>query len=147
MRSIALMLMAVLLSACGSPALKIGVSSTADINRNEFDEPLAVVVRIYQLTDTRRFEEATFEELWREDYRALGNDLVMKEEFTMDPAYQRRIELPRHDKAKHVAAMAVFRSPEETRWRDMRELPGNFLTRRFSRKISVSLEENRLTLD
>ncbi|WP_162925619.1 type VI secretion system lipoprotein TssJ [Isoalcanivorax indicus] len=147
MRASLLAVMTVLLAACGSPALKVGVSSTADINKNEFDEPLAVVVRVYQLRDPQRFEEATFEELWREDYRVLGNDLVMKEEFTMDPAYQRRIDMPRHDQAKHVAAMAVFRAPEDTHWRDLKPMPGNFLTRRFSRRVGVTLEQNRLILD
>ena len=33
-----------LLAGCASPSLKFGVSSTADINRNEYGEPLAVVV-------------------------------------------------------------------------------------------------------
>lgn len=147
MRSLLAMVLAIMLSACGTPSLKFGVSSTADINKNEYDEPLAVVVRIYQLKDKRAFENATFDELWKKDYRILGNDLVMKEEITMDPAYQRTVELPRHDQAQYVAAMAVFRKPENTSWRDVEKMPGNFLTRRFDKKIHITLEKSRLILD
>ncbi|MCG8393287.1 MAG: type VI secretion system lipoprotein TssJ [Pseudomonadales bacterium] len=136
-----------LLSACGSPALKFGVSSTADINKNEFEEPLAVVVRVYQLKDKRRFENASFDELWKQDYQVLGNDLVMKEEFTMDPAYQRHLELPRHDQAEFLAVMAVYRKPENGSWRDVDEMPGNFITRRFDKTVQITLEKNLILLD
>ena len=147
MRNIAFLLWVCLLAGCASPSLKFGVSSTADINRNEYGEPLAVVVRIYQLKDRRSFESASFEELWKKDYQILGNDLVMKEEITMDPAYQRHIELPRHDQAEYLAAMAVYRQPDGASWRDVDKMPGNFITRRFDRKVHITLEKNRLILD
>lgn len=147
MRLFTLIACALLLSACGSPALKFGVSSTADINKNQYNEPLAVVVRIYQLKDKRSFENASFDELWKEDYQVLGNDLVMKEEITMDPAYQRHIEMPRHDQAQYLAAMAVYRTPENGSWRDVDKMPGNFMTRRFDKSVRITLEKNRLILD
>ena len=147
MRLFVVIACAFLLSACGTPALKFGVSSTADINKNEYGEPLAVVVRVYQLKDKRSFENASFDELWKEDYKALGNDLVMKEEVTMDPAYQRHLELPRHDQAEYLAVMAVYREPENMSWRDIDEMPGNFFTRRFDRKVRITLEKNRILLD
>lgn len=147
MRNIAVFFLVCLLAGCASPSLKFGVSSTADINRNEYGEPLAVVVRIYQLKDNRSFESASFEDLWKQDFQILGNDLVMKEEITMDPAYQRHIELPRHDQAEFLAAMAVYREPEGDSWRDVDKMPGNFITRRFDRKVRITLEKNRLILD
>lgn len=147
MRNIALLIWVCLLAGCASPSLKFGVSSTADINRNEYGEPLAVVVRIYQLKDRRSFESASFEELWKQDFQVLGNDLVMKEEITMDPAYQRHLELPRHDQAEYLAAMAVYRQPDGANWRDVDKMPGNFITRRFDRKVRITLEKNRLILD
>ena len=147
MRNIAMLVWVCLLAGCASPSLKFGVSSTADINRNEYGEPLAVVVRIYQLKDRRAFESASFEELWKQDFQILGNDLVMKEEITMDPAYQRHIELPRHDQAEYLAAMAVYRQPDGASWRDVAKMPGNFITRRFDRKVQITLEKNRLILD
>lgn len=147
MRNIAFLLWVCLLAGCASPSLKFGVSSTADINRNEYGEPLAVVVRIYQLKDRRSFESASFEELWKKDYQILGNDLVMKEEITMDPAYQRHLELPRHDHAEYLAVMAVYREPENMSWRDIDEMPGNFFTRRFDKKVRITLEKNRILLD
>ena len=147
MRKMFFMAWVCLLAGCAAPSLKFGVSSTADINRNEYGEPLAVVVRIYQLKDRRSFESASFEELWKQDFQVLGNDLVMKEEVTMDPAYQRHIELPRHDQAEYLAAMAVYRQPEGESWRDVDKMPGNFITRRFDRKVRITLEKNRLILD
>ena len=52
MRNIAMLVWVCLLAGC-APSLKFGVSSTADINRNEYGEPWAVVVRIYQLGSPR----------------------------------------------------------------------------------------------
>lgn len=65
----------------------------------------------------------------------------------MDPAYQRHIEMPRHDQAQYLAAMAVYRTPENGSWRDVDKMPGNFMTRRFDKSVRITLEKNRLILD
>lgn len=43
--------------------------------------------------------------------------------------------------------MAVYREPENMSWRDIDEMPGNFFTRRFDKKVRITLEKNRILLD
>ena len=136
-----------MLSGCGTPAVKVGVSSTANLNMNADNQPLPVVVRIYQLSDSQAFENASFDDLWKHDLVTLGDSLVMREEITMDPAFQKRITMPRHDQAKYIAAMAVFRDPGEDGWKAMRELPNSYLMKKFSTSVKVSLKGNTLSIN
>ncbi|WP_258868074.1 type VI secretion system lipoprotein TssJ [Alkalilimnicola ehrlichii] len=127
--------------------MRVGVSSTANLNMNEFNEPLPVVVRVYQLSSAQAFENATFEDLWRDDIAALGDSLVMKEEVVIDPADQRRFEMDRHDQAEYVGAVAIFREPGEQGWKSIQPLPSNYVTRRLSRNIKVSLRGNTVAVE
>lgn len=132
---------------CSSPVLKVGLSSTANINVNDHDEPLPVVVRIYQLSEAHLFEQASFDRLWKNDVLALGETLVMKEELIISPADQRRFAMSRHDQAKYVAAVAIFRNPGEEGWKAIQPLSTNFLTRRMSSHVRVSLKGTTIALD
>ena len=52
-----------------------------------------------------------------------------------------------NDQAEYLAVMAVYREPENMSWRDIDEMPGNFFTRRFDKKVRITLEKNRILLD
>ena len=40
-----------LLSACSSTDVRLNLSASADLNTNNYNEPLPVIVRVYQLSD------------------------------------------------------------------------------------------------
>ena len=135
------------LVGCATPDLRLSVSSNAVLNQDTGSDSLPVRVRIYQLTTLQSFENADFEELWKDDLGVLASDLVMREEFIMEPADQRRLVLTRHDQAAYVAVVALFRDPSDTGWRDSLPLGGNFVTRRFNTNLRIALEGNRLALE
>ena len=62
-----------LLAGCGGPT-KIQVLGSHQLNVNEEGESTVVKVRIYKLKDSQKFMQCTFEDLWVDDRKALGED-------------------------------------------------------------------------
>lgn len=137
----------VLIGGCSTPSVEVGLSSTANLNMNQSSEPLPVVVRVYQLAQRQAFDSASFEAIWKDDLATLGDSLLTKEEIVMDPAYQRALEMPRHEQARFVGVIAIFRDPEPDRWRDIQELSSSWITRQFSNEVHVALRGSRLEID
>ena len=135
-----------LLSGCAEPRVRMGLSSTANLNLNDYDEPLPVVVRIYQLNDDADFLSAEFMELWKDDLKALGNSLLTRDEVVMNPAAQMTLEYPRHEQTRFVAVMGVFREPGESSWQDIRTLSEGYFARRFAGRIVVHLKGSALEM-
>ncbi len=141
------LMLALLLVGCSSSSLGVRLSSTANLNMNESNEPLPVVVRIYQLSRAEAFKAASFEELWRSDLTTLGNALLVKEEMVMDPAYTRSVEMARHDDVRFVGVVAVFRTVEGDTWKGVTPVADSWLGRRFEDEIRVSLRGNSVIVE
>ncbi len=122
------------------------MSSTANLNLNEFDEPLPVIVNIYQLSDDKAFAEASFNELWKRDLVTLGDSLLTKESLTTNPASQERLVYPRHAQARYIGVMAVFRQPEKVAWRDVQPVADGFFKKKFSSNVTVTLKGNTVEI-
>src|SRR5689334_8622990 len=72
---------------CGSSQTEMEIRGVAPLNRNEHDEDLPIDVRIYPLKDDARFMNADFDELWRDDKKALGDSrLGDPKQITVFPA-------------------------------------------------------------
>ncbi len=144
--TIMLVLLIAGLTGCSAKQVEVGISSTANLNLNDFDEPLPVVVRIYQLADDAEFDKVAFTDLWKDDLKALRDSLLTKEEIVMNPAAQQTLEFQRHEQARFVGVMGVFRTPEEEQWRDIEPVADGFFARRFSSKLTVRLKGNTLEI-
>ena len=132
------------MASCGGPIIKVDMSSTGNLNLNINNEPLPVVVRIYQLSDKGVFESSTFNQLWKSDSKALSKSLLTKNEIILNPGSKDRVELDRHNDAKYVGVVAIFRTPGQRKWRAIYELSTNFLGKRLSSSFNVSLNGNSL---
>ena len=133
-----------LLTACSGPMVKVELQSNQGLNPNRQGESLPVVVRVYQLNDKGAFESATFNQLWKQDEGILGATMLSRSEIIINPSTTDKIELDRHEQAKYVGVVAIFRNPIDRKWKDLRELNTDFLTRRFSTSFDVSLTDNTL---
>jgi type VI secretion system protein VasD len=140
--SFLLLLLVLLLSGCGSPQVRLNLSSTANLNMNDNKEPLPVVVRIYQLSDSKAFETATFSELWKSDITILGNSLLRKDSLTLDPSSQQKISLDRHEETRFVAVMAAFRNQPNDSWRTIKKSDGSIMGLKLSTSLKVTLKDN-----
>jgi type VI secretion system protein VasD len=136
----------IFVGGCSTPQVKVNLSSTANLNMNNAKEPLPVVIRIYQLTDTKAFETATFNELWKSDLTVLGNSLLRKDALTLDPASQQKITLDRHEQAKFIGLMAAFHNQQNNSWRVVKQTKGSFLGMKRSTSLTVLLQDNTIEL-
>lgn len=140
--SFLLLLFMLLLSGCGSPQVRLNISSTTNLNMNDNKEPLPVVVRIYQLSDSKAFETATFSELWKSDLTVLGNSLLRKESLTLDPSSQQKISLDRHEETRFIALMAAFHNQPNDSWRTIKKSDGSVMGLKVSTTLKVALKDN-----
>ena len=62
-------------AGCGGPT-KLYLKGLEPLNVNERKESTPVDVRVYLLRDSRKFIQATLEDLWLNDKDALGDDKV-----------------------------------------------------------------------
>jgi len=136
----------VFLSACGGPTIRMGISSSPDLNPNRKQSPLSVVVRIYQLRDISSFESTTFNEIWKNDLNALTGTVLTRKEIVIHPGVNTEIIFDRHEKAKYIGVAAIFRNPRDRKWRDIYELSSSLVGSRFSSSFSVSLVGNSINI-
>jgi type VI secretion system protein VasD len=74
LRSVLSLLAILVLFAGCSRTATLQVRGLAPLNLNDTGESTPVDVRIYQLKDDAAFKRATFEKLWTEDEKVLGQD-------------------------------------------------------------------------
>jgi type VI secretion system protein VasD len=109
---------------CPSPEpLRLNLRASAHLNLSERGEPLATVVRVYQLKGTGKISVASFDDLLDHDKDALGEDFVAMQELTVNPGATLDPPLVRSPEATHVAVVALFRKPASTTWRTIEKLP------------------------
>lgn len=90
-----------------------------NLNAGTDSRALSLVVRVYQLRDRERFEQAPFDVFLdaQRERDVLGNDMIAVTEFLLSPGQRHEVleQLPAD--GRHLGVVALFRSPAPTRWR------------------------------
>ncbi|MNG92329.1 Type VI secretion lipoprotein [compost metagenome] len=78
-----------------------------------------VLVRVYQLKDSKALENATYDELVSQGERVLRDDLLDERVVVIKPGEAAQLSTPLQGDARYVAVVALFRSPDviENTWR------------------------------
>ena len=154
----ALSVVALLAAACGKappappvpPALTIAaapeaktsapltITASADANPDRSGRPSPVVVRVYQLKTDAAFTAASFADLYENEEKALGAELISRDEFVMEPKQSRTINVAIAGDTRFVGAIAAFRDILNAEWRVLVPAPRQGLT--------VAVERGRLRL-
>lgn len=81
--------------------------------------PLATMVRVYQLKDSKALESADYPSLLRDGDKVLKEDLLDSKSLLVMPQGSISLNMPMHAEAKFVAVVALFNRPDLTdnRWR------------------------------
>lgn len=127
------------LISCSFSVLHLDINASHQLNRGANYRSLPVVVRIYTLKNPEGFSDATFRELWHNDKKILGNNLVSRQEFTVVPGKTLHLSLSKNNRANYLGAVALFRHPGHNMWRALIPLP------LFS--ASLTLSGNRIVLN
>lgn len=90
-----------------------------NLNSGNDQKPLALVVKVYRLRDSQRFERAAFSAFLDEDAErtALGEDLISSTEIVLQPGQRHEITERLPPEAGTMGVVALFRSPAAGRWR------------------------------
>jgi type VI secretion system protein VasD len=109
--------------SCTFQRVTATILASSDINRASNGEARPVQLRIYQLASDISLQNASFDDVWKNDTEALGKDVVKKEQFAVYPNTRTELAFERDDKANYVAAVALFRVPRGRSWYAVFDLP------------------------
>lgn len=126
-----------LLTACGTSTVELNLIAQKHLNQDVRNNSLPVLIRVYTLTSDDEFTDATFRELWHNDKSVLGNTLIDREEYSLNPNSHLKISVSHDANAKFIAVVALFRRPRGSEWRVIRVMPGRVVA--SMRNITIIL--------
>ncbi|HVA11637.1 MAG TPA: type VI secretion system lipoprotein TssJ [Stellaceae bacterium] len=100
--------------------VEVAIVGSASLNRDpDADaQPEPVVIRIYELSNTRKFLAADFFALYDDGAKTLGDALVSAQEFELRPGETLQFKDEKvSDKALFIGAIAAFRDIAGSGWR------------------------------
>ncbi len=115
--------LALLLAGCAAsgPTGPVGLTLTVHADANQNPDPMGhaapVAVRLYQLSDTARFDQADLFALVTHEQETLGSDLLGSEEFVVAPGTSRTITRTLASGTRFVGIAVLFRDVDHAEWR------------------------------
>lgn len=99
--------------------LHLDFTPRAAANADGAQVPLATMVRVYQLKDSKALESADYPALLRDGDKVLKEDLLESKSLLVMPQGNVSLNMPMHEEARFVAVVALFNRPDLTdnRWR------------------------------
>ncbi|ADZ92889.1 type VI secretion system lipoprotein TssJ [Marinomonas mediterranea] len=125
------------LFGCSTTRLSLDVNASSRLNPDAFGNVYSVIVRVYQLSDARLFEEASYDELWKSSESALQDSVLSVEEYTISPDYHGELVFERLEAAKHVGVMAFFRSREGV-WKVYDKIQSGLLSKTAKLEVNIA---------
>jgi type VI secretion system protein VasD len=114
------------------------IRASADANPDASGRASPVVVRVYQLRTDGAFSAAEFFALFDDAEKALGAELITRDEFVLAPGENRMLDVTFANDARFVGVLAAFRDVRNAQWRAVEPVPKANLT--------VSVERARVTV-
>jgi type VI secretion system VasD/TssJ family lipoprotein len=108
---------------CTLQIVGLTILSGQRLNPSEAGCPRPVQLRIYQLKTDAHIQNAAFQDVWKDDKKALGEDLVQVQEITVYPDTRQTMKFERNPEALFIAAVGLFRNPKGKNWFYLWELP------------------------
>lgn len=118
---------------------RLTVTASGDTNPDASGRPSPIVVRLYLLRSDASFNGTDFFGLFDDDEKALGGELIRRDELVLGPAEQRDIDLPIAEATRFVGAVAAFRDIRNAQWRVI--VPA---WREGARVVTLSIERARV---
>ena len=102
--------------ACKLQIVDMSILASPRINSTEAGEGRPVQTKVYQLASDVRLNNADFMDVFKDDKKALGEDLIKVQEFPVYPDSRSDIRFERDEKALYLAVGSIFRSPKGRSW-------------------------------
>jgi type VI secretion system protein VasD len=129
---------ALLLSACGAwqavsdssasayhavfykqvKVLNVDLTARASLNPDEAMRATSVAVRVYQLKDRKLFDQASYDDLLKNDKTVLAQDLQASIATVVNPGASASVSQPMQADTEYVGIVAFYRDPDASNaWR------------------------------
>ncbi|MEK9282248.1 MULTISPECIES: type VI secretion system lipoprotein TssJ [unclassified Bradyrhizobium] len=122
--------------------IKFVIEADEFVNPNAHGKPSPVVVRIYELKSTTTFTQAQFFELFDDDTKRLGPDLVAKREVELAPGDKMDFERDTPIETRNIGVIAGFRTGNDAQWRSTAEIKPD-----RDNRISVKLTAEAVSIE
>ncbi len=120
-RSLLPLLPALALAHCSSPkppaVLTLTMIGSAEQNPDAAGKPAPVAVRIYQLTQTAKFERADVFALTEHEQQSLGQDSVGSQEFVLSPGETQTKTFELKPGVQAIGVVVLYRDIDNAQWR------------------------------
>lgn len=108
---------------CDVQVVTLNIYASDNINPNENGNPRPVVVRLYQLRDNVRLENAQYDDVLLRDKEVLAEDIMKVDEVTVFPNDLVEVKFERNKQASYLAGVALFHGPQGQSWKTFYEFP------------------------
>jgi type VI secretion system protein VasD len=108
---------------CDIQIVTLNLYAADNINPNEKGNPRPVVIRLYQLKNDVRMENATYDEILLKDKEVLQDDMLKMDELSIYPNDLVQVKFERIKEASVLAGVALFHSPKGTSWKTYYTFP------------------------
>jgi len=148
---ISILSISLFISACSNVAsvlnldadLELNVVAKDDINPDDSDRASPLVIRLYELKDNKKFEGMEFYDIYLNDKKILGKNLIDKHALKhFVPDTKRKKQFVLNKKTKYVALFAEFSKYKDSEFRAVVKIDPH-----FDRKIDVVLTGTSLQID
>lgn len=103
--------------------LDITISTSSAVNLDDRQQANPIEIRIYELKNSKAFENADFFTLQNKDKELLGNDLLNVDTYVLRPGEQRKIKRKSDKETTAIGVLAGYRDLGHTLWRHIQPLP------------------------
>jgi type VI secretion system VasD/TssJ family lipoprotein len=108
---------------CDTQVVHVAIIGSPNLNLSSGGESRPVQVRLYQLKNDVTFRNTAFADIWKDDKKALGEDLIGVQEVSVFPDSRVEVEAKRNPEATFLVGAALFREPRGSDWYYTFELP------------------------
>lgn len=123
--------------------LELNVIAKDDINPDDSEHASPLVIRLYELKDNKKFEGMEFYDIYLNDKKILGKNLIDKHTLKhFVPDTKRKKQFVLNKKTKFVGLFAEFSNYKDSDFRAVVEIDPH-----FDRKIDIVLTGNSLQVD
>src|SRR5262249_47992811 len=108
---------------CDVQAVTLNIYAADNINPNDSGNPRPVVVRLYQLKNDVRMENASYDDILLKDKETLQDDLMKVDELSVFPNDLVQVKFERMKEASVLGGVALFHSPKGNSWKTFYAFP------------------------
>jgi type VI secretion system protein VasD len=94
-----------------------------DVNPDDAGRPSPIVVRVYQLKEEGAFNSANYYALVDKEQETLGQSLVSREEYELQPGTTRELQLKIPPESRYLGAVAAYRNLNNSKWKSLSPAP------------------------